>query len=826
MKKLAAIAGLILTCTWASSIRANEYYFQATIHSRDELNTLTQLVSIDNVRDTVVLAYANDRQLWNLEEAGYEPLLLPHPGTLIKPRTTSSVLSVEEWDAYPTYDAYVDMMGQFATDYPDICQLDTLGYTVEGRLLLAVKITDSVGREEAEPEVLYTSTIHGDETAGYALMLRLIDYLLTNYGVDAEVRRLIDSMEIWINPLANPDGTYHLGNDTVYGSTRYNANELDLNRNFPDPILGAHPDGEAWQPETIAMMNFAESHSPVLSANFHGGAELVNYPWDSWPRGHADSVWLEGVCRKYADSAQAASPDGYMTGQNDGIVQGFYWYPLSGGRQDYMNYYRGCREVTIELSSAKLLAPWLLPSYWDYNWRSFLRYIARARYGIAGVVTDAETNAPIGATMTVLNHDEDNSQVFTDPDVGDFQRMIAPGTYDLEFAADGYIADTAWSVTAVQDSLTVVNVQLEPIPASPILVFSEQSDPRVHAGDTVEMYVTLGNIGGGDAEGAVGVLSCDDPYVEIVRGQSTFPTVGFPNGTGTSDLAYQYVVSPECPPLHEIEWSLEVSLGGSAFDTVMFSVLVGSEFDGFESGDFSMYDWRMNGDGPWGVTSGEQAEGTSSAVSGQIGHGQSSGMYVEMEYLIAGEVSFYVKTSSQPAGDYLEFIIDDIVVGQWSGETVWTEVAFPVAAGDHTFTWEYVKDGSVSVGFDRAWVDEIVFPAFSNDNDGDGVVNLLDNCPMVANPLQEDSDGDGIGDACWNCCIGEHAGNTDCDSEDKRNLADITTLIDFVYLSKKALCCESEGNVDGDIAKKINLADITKLIDHVYLSKKPVAACE
>ncbi len=74
------------------------------------------------------------------------------------------------------------------------------------------------------------------------------------------------------------------------------------------------------------------------------------------------------------------------------------------------------------------------------------------------------------------------------------------------------------------------------------------------------------------------------------------------------------------------------------------------------------------------------------------------------------------------------------------------------------------------------------------------------------------------------CCVG-FTGNVDCDGDGKRNLADITRLIDRVYLSKLPLCCEESGNTDGDTDNKINLADITRLIDHVYLSKLPTAAC-
>ena len=96
------------------------------------------------------------------------------------------------------------------------------------------------------------------------------------------LKNILDNCEIWINPLANPDGTYRSGNSTVNGAVRYNANFVDINRNFPDPADGPHPDGEVWQPETMIMMNVASANCFSASANFHGGEEVANYPWDTW----------------------------------------------------------------------------------------------------------------------------------------------------------------------------------------------------------------------------------------------------------------------------------------------------------------------------------------------------------------------------------------------------------------------------------------------------------------------------------------------------------------------------------------------------------------
>jgi hypothetical protein len=80
------------------------------------------------------------------------------------------------------------------------------------------------------------------------------------------------------------------------------------------------------------------------------------------------------------------------------------------------------------------------------------------------------------------------------------------------------------------------------------------------------------------------------------------------------------------------------------------------------------------------------------------------------------------------------------------------------------------------------------------------------------------------------CCgiyTGGQTGNTNCDTEGKRNLADITQLISRVYLTPEVpLCCEENGNTNGDPAGTLNLADITKLIDYVYISHAETAPCQ
>jgi hypothetical protein len=491
-------------------------YGSVTITDRAELQTVTRLVSIDGVDGLTVRAYATPEQVEALRAAGFSWRPLPEPGTGIKRRT--GLGQTKDWDAYPTYAEYEAMMAALAADHPDLCRLVVLGDStnqLRPHRLLALKISDHPDLEEDEPEVLYTSSMHGDETVGYVLMLRLATELLEHYdpaATDADARRLtrlVDELEIWINPLANPDGTYFISDTDISGAIRSpvypdgSSAGIDLNRNFPDPDDGDHPDGNPWWHETELMMELAERQSFVLSANFHGGAEVVNYPWDTWARRHTDDRWFAALSRAYAGAAHAASTappwndPGYLRDLDNGITNGWDWYPVAGGRQDFMTFWHGCRETTIELSHTKNPSGFHLPRFWDYNREALIGYLEWALSGVRGVVTDGD-GSPLAATIEVAGHDraEDAPWVSTDPDVGDYHRLLLPGRYDLLVHADGFLSAIA-GVQVMVGEATRLDVTLDP-----------------DRGLTTAVVGTVTNaVAGGPIEGAL---------VELVyRGEST-----------------------------------------------------------------------------------------------------------------------------------------------------------------------------------------------------------------------------------------------------------------------------------------------------------------
>lgn len=399
---------------------------------------------------SIVTAWANARQFTEFLKKGIpftvddlENDLTPRLMTNQLPSSANKMSTLTfPLTAYPTYADYAQQMQDFENDYPALVDMFSIGTTGDGdKELLFVKISDNVNVDESEPRLMLTSSMHGDEIAGYPMMLNLIDYILnaytnTSHTDHQRVKNLVEHAEIWINPSANPDGTYNndATNTSVAFARRGNGNNVDLNRNYPDNLGGAHTDGEVYQAETLAFMNMAQNNKFVIAANFHGGIELVNYPWDNTYDRHPDDAWYIEVCGEYRDNAQNDGPAGYMDDENNGITHGADWYLVYGGRQDYMNHDHNCKEVTVELSNTKKPAASQLVNFWNYNRNALLDFLTQGTYGFKGIVEDA-IGTPVPATIKIVNHDALGSWATTDTN-GDFYRPIKAGTYDIIIQAD------------------------------------------------------------------------------------------------------------------------------------------------------------------------------------------------------------------------------------------------------------------------------------------------------------------------------------------------------------------------------------------------------
>jgi hypothetical protein len=456
---------------YAAAIRClgkkGEVYFKFSLNSsavgnRSLIEKLTRCVSIDNIRNDYVYAYANANEFASFLKFGFSYEVLLHPGDMLQnPKMAKTAARlVTAWDAYPTYPAYVAMMDTFAQKYPDKCKIIQIGTSTAGRKLLYAKITANVNQAAKKPRFMYSSSMHGDETTMYVTMLRLIDYLLSNYATNTYVKKLVDSIETWICPLENPDGTYRSGDNTVNGAVRYTNNNVDLNRHYPNFSAGRHPDGRStYEPECQAVLNFLDTCQFVMSANFHGGAELLNYAYDARAALHQDDAWMKYVYGKYRDTVHAINST-YMTGQNNGITNGYAWYQIFGSRMDYITWSKFGREVTIEASTVKLVPPSELPNYWNWNYKSLLQLMEQSLFGINGTVVDSVTRTPLKAKVFVQSHDGDSSFTVSKLPFGDYYRPIIAGTWSVEYSCPGCASKTVSNITVQNNRATVVNVEL------------------------------------------------------------------------------------------------------------------------------------------------------------------------------------------------------------------------------------------------------------------------------------------------------------------------------------------------------------------------------
>ncbi len=148
------------------------------------------------------------------------------------------------------------------------------------------------------------------------------------------------------------------------------------------------------------------------------------------------------------------------------------------------------------------------------------------------------------------------------------------------------------------------------------------------------------------------------------------------------------------------------------------TLILAQDFEGFESGNFSTYEWQLSGDANWFVTNSNPYEGTYCAQGGDINDYGVTTLEVTRDITDNGTISFYWKVDSENNYDYLTFYLDGTEIQEISGTVGWIQVTTNVSSGSHTFKWEYSKDLSISTGADTGWIDNIIFPpTITYDND-------------------------------------------------------------------------------------------------------------
>ncbi|KAB0791260.1 hypothetical protein PPYR_03060 [Photinus pyralis] len=376
---------------------------------------------------------------------------------------------------YLNYDDLTTLFEKFVEDYPHLAKLHSAGKSVRHRDLWALEISSDVGnRPLLTPMFKFVANMHGDETVGRQLLIYLAEYLLTNYGRDERVTKLVNGTDIYLMPSMNPDGFENSEEGECESKPKYvgrtNENAVDLNRDFPDQFDGSIRAGtilSGRQPETIAMMTWIISRPFVLSGNLHGGAVVASYPYDDSNTGRTcckesptpDNELFKGLATIYAQRHPTMRTGRVCKNEHfvDGVTNGALWYEVHGGMQDFNYVHSNCFEVTFELSCCKYPPASHLPNEWQLNKESMLSFIEATHWGVKGLVTNENGEPVLDADVVV----EGIPHNVTTSNKGEYWRLLLPGVYNIYATAYGYQRSESERIQVTKGSTTIQNFALK-----------------------------------------------------------------------------------------------------------------------------------------------------------------------------------------------------------------------------------------------------------------------------------------------------------------------------------------------------------------------------
>jgi hypothetical protein len=204
------------------------------------------------------------------------------------------------WKDYDGPDGLAAEIRKAAAAHPKIAQLRVIGKTLEGRKILAVRVTRNVKKTplRKRPAVLYQGTTHAREWIAAEVPMRLMDWFLDQKN--KPTRKLIRRNEFWFVPVLNPDGYQYTFDaerlwrknmrDNDGDGTIEVGDGVDINRNYPerwswddegstdqtssDTYRGPAP---ASEPETRADMNLFNKAKFRFNVSYHSYGPLLLY---------------------------------------------------------------------------------------------------------------------------------------------------------------------------------------------------------------------------------------------------------------------------------------------------------------------------------------------------------------------------------------------------------------------------------------------------------------------------------------------------------------------------------------------------------------------
>jgi hypothetical protein len=579
---------LFIICLAVPAFGQSEYrthmLVKVTPENEARLKALYRITQLDIIpgetrEEPYVAAYPEDLEL--LESEGYAYTIIH--GNLEKFYADRLGHRLDDMGGYHTYSEIVTELDNIHRDHPTIAtEKFTVGWSLEGRQIWCMKISDNPNDDEDEPEVFFNSLIHAREPAPMEALLYFMNFLTDGYGIDPEVNDLVDNREMFFIPCMNPDGYVYNEQTNPNGGGMWRKNRrnngggcwgVDLNRNWgytwglDDNGSSPNPCDETYrgtaefsEPVTDMVRQFINSRHFVCGDDYHSYGNWLLYPWST----------------------------SYFDG--DGLTEDNDIFEMIGDSMSYLIH---------EVNGA-----WYTPGT---AWQNL--------YNVNGGSIDWEYGDQVSKPKM-------------------FQMSTEVGG-----GGDGFWPSESRILPLAQENLPA-NMFLARIAASlvppPYAVayagqcqneWSGDGDGVTEPGEGLELAVTLKNVGTQTLTNLHGQLATSDPHAVVVQDEADWPEiVSYDFGESTTD--FQVSVLGTCPPLHLIPLALHMTADGGLDTMVELAATVGiaTLADNVEGGTGG---WTSGGTGDlWHISTRRASSPTHSWYCGNESTGQyNSGMH-------------------------------------------------------------------------------------------------------------------------------------------------------------------------------------------------------
>ncbi|XP_006887189.1 PREDICTED: carboxypeptidase A4 isoform X2 [Elephantulus edwardii] len=310
--------------------------FRINVKNEDEMNKLTQLVNLDNF---MLNFWKHPSAFSHFVDVMVPSISLQPVKSFLKSKGLEYSVTIEDLQIYHEMD-------RITKDFPGLASRMKIGHSFENRPLYVLKF--STAAEEGRPAIWLNAGIHSREWISQATGIWTARKIVSDYKKDPAITSILEKMDIFLLPVANPDGyVYTQTKNRMWRKTRsLNPGSrcigTDPNRNWNASFAGVgtsdNPCSETYhgphansEVEVKSVVDFIQAHGNFKCfVDLHSYSQLLMYPYGYTTRKAPDAKELDEVARRAAKALASLSGTEYQVGPTCTTV-----YPASGSSIDW-----------------------------------------------------------------------------------------------------------------------------------------------------------------------------------------------------------------------------------------------------------------------------------------------------------------------------------------------------------------------------------------------------------------------------------------------------------------------------------------------------------